>query len=179
MIVASHPTNEFSRLMELHSLNILDTEKDERFDYITQFAARGFKVPICLVSLVDTNRQWFKSVVGLDETETPRAYSFCAHAIYDAKASNLDSCYFEIYDTHKDDRFYDNPLVQGEPWVRSYLGCVLQSESLMNLGTLCLIDVKPRKFTLKEKQMLTLLGASVENLINGNLYTSGIKQMYN
>lgn len=167
MIEAPEPYNELSRLNALYALNILDTGPDERFDNITQFAARGFNVPISLITLVDEKRQWFKSAEGLDITETPRAASFCAHAIIEENSLEIENRLFDIYDTHEDLRFHDNPLVQGPPKIRSYLGYVLKSKS-MNLGTLCIIDTQPRIFTDSEKYLLMILGAFVEVLLNGN-----------
>ncbi|QMU60947.1 MAG: GAF domain-containing protein [Gammaproteobacteria bacterium] len=179
MIVAPLPSNEFLRLQSLQSLNILDTQPDERFDCITRFAAEALSVPICLVSLVDTNRQWFKSVVGLEVTETARTYSFCAHAILKANACDPDSRIFEIEDAYKDIRFHDNPLVLECPWIRSYLGYVLQTKSGLNIGTLCLIGIESRKFTDSEKNLLTVLGNMVENIVNGCRFSAGIEYELN
>lgn len=167
MIIAPEPYNEFSRLNALYALNILDTAPDERFDNITRFAARGFNVPISLITLVDAKRQWFKSAEGLDITETPRTVSFCAHAIIEEKALEIDNRLFDVHDTHEDIRFHDSPLVQESPKIRSYLGYVLKSKS-MNLGTLCIIDTQPRVFTDGDKYLLMILGAFVEVLLNGN-----------
>lgn len=100
------PLDETTRLMSLHSLRILDTEPEERFDRITRMAQRLFKVEICLVSLVDSERQWFKSKQGLDACETPRSISFCGHAI-------LHDDLFLITNATEDERFADNPLVTG------------------------------------------------------------------
>ena len=176
MIAASLSDNELGRIHALHALNILDTQSDERFDSITRFAAHGFNVPISLVSLVDTKRQWFKSKYGLDKQQTPRTQSFCAHAILNDVTNALESRIFEIYDTHNDARFKENPLVVGEPWMRSYIGYILQSESKMNLGTLCLIDTKPKQFTDGEKYLLMILGTMAENLINGKHHATGIEK---
>lgn len=179
ILAAPLPSNELARVQSLRALNILDTQPDERFDSITRFATRGFNVPICLVSLVDTHRQWFKSAQGFDGIETPRKYSFCAHAILEAITHDQDSRIFEVCDTHRDIRFQENPLVQETPQIRAYLGYVLQSESKMNLGTLCIIDTKSREFTKGEKYLLMILGTMVENLINGNHYSTGIEYELN
>ena len=109
------PPDEAMRLAALRSLNILDTPAEERFDRITRLAQRLFDVPIALVSLVDTNRQWFKSCQGLDASETPRSISFCGHAI-------LEDGPLIIEDATKDQRFADNPLVTGPPDIRFYTG---------------------------------------------------------
>lgn len=133
------PANEVERLNALQSLSILDTPAEERFDRLTRLAKRLFDVPIALVSLVDENRQWFKSRVGLDAQETPREVSFCGHAIHDDDI-------FMVNDTHEDDRFADNPLVTGHPDIRFYGGCPLRDTNGNRLGTLCIIDTQPRYF---------------------------------
>jgi diguanylate cyclase (GGDEF)-like protein len=134
------PDNEASRLKTLRSLDILDTPSEERFDRLTRMAKRMFNVPIALVSLVDEDRQWFKSCVGLSATETPRDISFCGHAI-------LGHEIFIIPDAAKDERFADNPLVTGDPKIRFYAGCPLSFTDGSRLGTLCIIDQKPRELT--------------------------------
>ena len=134
------PDNEASRLKTLRSLDILATPSEERFDRLTRMAKRMFNVPIALVSLVDEDRQWFKSCVGLSATETPRDISFCGHAI-------LGHEIFIIPDATKDERFADNPLVTDEPKIRFYAGCPLSFTDGSRLGTLCIIDQKPRELT--------------------------------
>ncbi len=178
MQIAPIPKDEFLRLQVLYSLNILDTQPDERFDCITRFACQHLSIPICLVSLVDAKRQWFKSVQGLEISETPRASSFCAHAILNAGVRIKSSRIFEIPDTYQDLRFSDNPLVIGEPWVRFYIGYVLCSTG-KNIGTLCLIDTEPRRFTYSEKDLLITLGSMVENIISGRPHTIGVEDKLN
>ena len=112
------PADERTRLEILRSLKILDTLPEERFDRLTRLARKLFDVPIALVSLVDVNRQWFKSSAGLDATETPREISFCGHAI-------LGDDILVVSDTQLDERFHDNPLVTGGPAIRFYAGCPL------------------------------------------------------
>lgn len=138
MISPPKPKNESERVEALHRLNILDTGKDERFDRITRIACKLFEVPIALVSLVDSERQWFKSSCGLDAEETPRTTSFCGHAI-------LSDEIMIVENATEDERFSDNPFVLGDPNVRFYLGCPLKIKEY-NVGTLCLIDTKPREF---------------------------------
>ena len=111
MIAAPLPDDENARLSTLRVLRVLDTDPEERFDRLTRMARRLFQVPIALVSLVDADRQWFKSAQGLDVPETPRDVSFCGHAI-------LSDDILLIPDTHADPRFVDNPLVTGAPHVR-------------------------------------------------------------
>lgn len=143
----AYPINEKSRLKNLHSLSILDTPAEERFDRLTRLAKTIFNVPIALVSLIDANRQWFKSCFGLDVRETPRDISFCGHAI-------LGNDCFVIPDATLDERFADNPLVTGEPNIRFYAGCPLQYLDGSQLGTLCIIDTKPRN--LNEEELIAL-----------------------
>jgi len=161
MQIADIPFNEHERLKTLHSLEILDTDTEERFDRLTRLAAHIFKVPISLVSFVDSNRQWFKSCVGLDVRETEREVSFCAHAINDQK--NI----LVVEDATKDPRFHDNPLVTEAPNIRCYIGCTLSAPNGQKLGTLCIIDDKPRQFSLEDLSALEDLARMVEDeLVN-------------
>ena len=149
------PENEASRVSDLKSLSILDTLPEERFDRLTRMSKRLFDVPIALVSLVDENRQWFKSCMGLDVRETPRDISFCGHAI-------LGKDVFVIPDASKDPRFSDNPLVVNAPDIRFYAGCPLKSLNGSKLGTLCIIDREPREFSEDDIETLKDLAAMVE-----------------
>lgn len=153
------PENENERIKSLRDLNILDTPPEERFDRLTKFAAQIFDVPIALVSLVDSNRQWFKSRQGLDATETPRDISFCGHAIMEDKPLVVENALF-------DDRFADNPLVAGDPNIRFYAGQPLRANDGNRVGTLCIIDRKPHSLSDGDKQKLELLGHLVENELN-------------
>ena len=132
------PQDEEKRIQTLRDLLILDTEPEERFDSLTRYAADLYEVPIALVSLVDTNRQWFKSRCGVDATETPRSISFCGHAI-------LESEPLVVNDALNDPRFADNPLVTGEPKIRFYAGAHLIMANGMRVGTLCIIGREPRQ----------------------------------
>jgi len=125
---------------------------------VTRMAKRMFNVSISLVSLVDEDRQWFKSKQGLDTSETPRDISFCGHAI------NQDEL-FIIPDASKDERFFDNPLVTGEPHICFYAGYPLKLSQGINIGTLCLFDPKPRDFDEEDQQLFKDLGAMVEQEI--------------
>ena len=149
------PENEQSRLKKLKSLDVLDTEPEERFDRLTRMCKRLFGVPIALVSLVDENRQWFKSCVGLGVSETPRDISFCGHAI-------LGDDVFVIANATDDVRFADNPLVTDEPHIRFYAGCPLRSLNGSKLGTLCIIDSKPRTMNQEDIETLKDLASMVE-----------------
>ncbi len=150
------PGNEQQRLETLRSLKILDTEAEERFDRLTRMAKRLFDLPIAAVSLVDENRQWFKSRVGLDACETGRDISFCGHAI-------LGDDIFVIEDALQDERFADNPLVTGAPHIRFYAGMPLRHLDGNKLGTLCVIDRRPRVFSDDDRVMLRDLAEMAES----------------
>jgi PAS domain S-box-containing protein len=153
------PADEFERLSALCRLNLLDTAPDERFERITRTAQRLFNVPIALVTLVDSNRQWFKSRAGLTVEETPRKVAFCAHAI-------LDDVPFIIPDARADARFADNPLVTGEPHVRFYAGIALHDTGGWRVGTLCVIDHAPRAFSQADIDALRDLALWTETELN-------------
>lgn len=153
------PEADITRVQKLRSLNLLDTNRDERFDRLTRLAIHVFDVPIALVSLVDENRQWFKSCIGIDVSETSRDVSFCGHAILGNEA-------FVIRDTHQDSRFADNPLVIGEPYIRFYAGYPIKYADGTKLGTLCIVDHKPRDFSVREQLVLRDLAKIVEHEIH-------------
>lgn len=155
MDIATPCEDETERLEALYSLGLLDTPAEERFDRWTRMAQRYFNVPISLICLVDVDRQWFKSRQGLSATETERNISFCGHAIQTDELFIIESA-----DT--DPRFHDNPLVTGPPYIRFYAACPLRAPNGQRVGTLCLIDDKPRKFPAKDAQLLKELGLLVE-----------------
>ena len=155
MIEPPKPDDELQRVAELCQLQVLDTPSEERFDRITRTAQRLFGVPIALISLIDENRQWFKSKQGLNASQTPRSISFCGHAILREDA-------FIIPDTLQDERFHDNPLVTGAPHIRFYAGMPLHGPSGYRLGTLCLIDQAPRVFDEAQIAALADLAAWAE-----------------
>lgn len=148
------PQDEKIRVDTLRSLDVLDTLPEERFDRLTRLAKRMFGVPIALVSLVDENRQWFKSCIGLGASETSRDISFCGHAI-------LGNGVFIIPNAIEDQRFADNPLVLGDPNIRFYAGCPLSLNG-HKLGTLCIIDQKPRNLEREDIEALKDLAFMVE-----------------
>ena len=152
------PEDETVRIATLRSLGLLDTPAEERFDRLTRLAKRLFAVPIALVTLIDTDRQWFKSCVGSSLTETSRDISFCGHAI-------LGEDVFVIADTLADERFFDNPLVTGPPYIRFYAGCPLRAPNGSKLGTLCLIDVERREFDTESIHLLQDLAQLAEQEI--------------
>lgn len=155
MIKPPTPHDETLRLQSLHSLKILDTHPEDRYDRITRLATRVFDVPIALVSLVDKDRQWFKARQGLDACETSREISFCGHAI--AKDD-----VFIVEDASLDERFSDNPLVIEDPHIRFYAGYPLKSPCGGRIGTLCIIDRVARSFSEEDAEMLQEMGQMVE-----------------
>jgi signal transduction histidine kinase len=154
MIAPAFPADEAERLEYLQSLDILDTAPESEFDQLVQLASAICGTPIALVTLVDHDRQWFKARLGLDVSETSREVSFCGHTI-------LQKDIMEIPDTHKDNRFHDNPLVTNDPNIRFYAGIPLTTQNGFNLGSLCVIDSKPRILTDEQKLYLKILGRQV------------------
>ncbi len=148
------PENEEKRLEVLKGYNVLDTLPEKQYDDLTRLASIICEAPITLISLLDEERQWFKSHYGLDVEETPREMSFCQYAI-------LDDQIFEVQDSHTDQRFADNPLVTSHPYIRFYAGAPLRSPEGVNIGTLCVIDRVPRKLTDKQREALEILANEV------------------
>jgi diguanylate cyclase (GGDEF)-like protein len=155
MSAAPIPADEKERLQSLKSLNILETAMEERFERVTRLASRLLDVPMSAISFIDGGRQWFKSIQGLNATETPREHSFCAHAY-------LGDSLFEVPDATEDDRFWDNPLVTGDPSIRFYAGQPIKAPDGRTIGTLCVIDRKPRRLTSNQVEDLKDLAAMVE-----------------
>lgn len=158
--------NEQQRLAQVQALEILDTPAEERYDRITRVAQRMFNVPIALVSVIDANRQWFKSSVGTCLQETPRNISFCAHAILDNKT-------FVIEDAHLDDRFIKNSLVTEPPHIRFYAGRPIRlpatySPETGNMGTLCILDTKPRTMSEDDLELLDDLALMIESEVHAH-----------
>ncbi len=151
---------ESERIESLNSYLVLDSDSEEEIDNLTQLASDICETPISLVSLVDSDRQWFKSKVGLEVNETSRDLAFCAHAI------NGTDDFFIVEDAREDNRFFDNPLVTDAPLVIFYAGFVLKSDQDLPLGTLCVIDNKPRKLSDKQIRALKSLSTQIMNLLN-------------
>ena len=163
------PANEKERLKALHGYEILNSLTEFEFDRITELASIICNVPISLVSLVDENRQWFKSAVGLDVKETPRELAFCQYAI-------MDDVLFEVNDAAADDRFKDNELVTGDPNIRFYAGFPLVDPNGYGLGTLCVIDRIPRTLNKKQKRALELLAGRSDIAYCGAAFKRTIKK---
>ena len=160
MIIPEKYKNEDERIKLLESYSILDTLPEIDYDNLTAIAAEICGTPISLISFVDKERQWFKSHHGLNVSETPRDYSFCAYAINDP--DNV----FIIDDSRKDVRFYDNPIVSGDPNVIFYAGVPLINENGLPLGTLCVIDHKPKTLTPNQIRSLKALSDQTMKLLD-------------
>lgn len=159
MIGPLEPQNEKERLDSLESYSILDSLPEEDYDSLTAIASQICNTHISLVSLIDDKRQWFKSHHGLDVDETPKEYAFCAHAINDPHEV------FVVEDAREDERFHDNPLVTGAPYVIFYAGVPLVNEEGMPLGTLCVIDKEPKNLNEEQINSLRALSKQVMNLM--------------
>jgi len=155
MRTAPLPPDEKERLAALYALNLINDKEEERFDTITRLVVRIFEVPIAYIALIEANRQWFKSEVGLGLCSTARDVSFCSHTI-------LGNSLLIIPDTLLDDRFRDNPLVTGEPYARFYAGVPVAGPRGHKVGTLCLMDKKPRELSDHEQMVLIDMGKLVE-----------------
>ncbi len=162
MLTPAIPEDEAQRMAALHSLGVLFTPSEERFDRITRLASKFLGTPISVVSLVADKCQWFKSTQGLDATETPREISFCGHAILGEET-------FIVENAVQDSRFSDNPLVTTDPSIRAYAGHPLHAEDGHRVGTLCVIDRIPRKFTSEQLEVLRDLAALVETELQRGL----------
>jgi PAS domain S-box-containing protein len=152
------PANELERIKALEGYSIMDSLPEKEYDAITQLASFICKTPIALVSLLDQDRQWFKSIIGLGVTEAPREISFCQYTIMGDEV-------YEVSNALLDEKFADNPLVTANPNIRFYAGAPLKDKEGFNLGTLCVIDTEPRVLTIDQKKALELLGEQVVSLL--------------
>ena len=158
MSAAPKPINEAERLRALSEYRILGTRPEESFDNITSMAAMICHVPIALISLVDQSQQWFKSRVGCDQQETERDISFCGHTILNPKPLIVE-------DALEDQRFADNPLVKKDPHIRMYAGFPLNTPNHQRIGTLCVIDHRPKSLTSVQFQVMQRLADQVVILL--------------
>jgi len=161
---------EKQRLTTLDLYKILDTESEKVFDDLTTLAANICQTPISLISLVDEDRQWFKSNHGLEVSETPREHAFCAHAIWQEKVMTVENAL-------DDERFQNNPLVTGDPNIRFYAGAPLIMNSGQSLGTLCVIDRQPRKLSAEQYEALETLRNAVVSQIELNRAIRELRQL--
>jgi len=150
--------DEARRLAALGSTGLLDTPAEEVFDRITWLATHATECPMALLTLLSARRQWFKSRIGLEERETPRAHAFCSHTI-------MQDDLFVVEDAHEDARFADNPLVLGAPHIRFYAGFPLRDADGLALGALCVLDTEPRRLRERERRALVELAAIVADEI--------------
>jgi hypothetical protein len=170
-VKAPQPDNESTRMATLQSLEILDTLPEQTYDDITYLASQLVDAPIALITLVDADRQWFKSCLGLDVQETPRDHAFCAHAILDPKSLLV------VPNATEDRRFADNPLVTGPPHIRFYAGAPLVYSDGSALGTLCVIDSEPHAITPLQKQSLRVLARQVVAQMELRKTLSDVKEL--
>ncbi len=166
---ADYLENENSRIQKLLSYRILDTAPETAYDDLTALAAYICNAPTSLVSLIDVSKQWVKSRVGFESTETPRNIAFCAYAI-------LQRGVMVVPDTHADDRFADNPLVTGAPYIRFYAGAPLVTSDGYALGTLCVIDYQPRQLDEAQLKALEVLARQVVSHLELRLSVLRIQQ---
>ncbi len=162
--------NEHQRLATLLNYEVLDSEDEQAFNELTELASAVCGTPISLISLVDDQRQWFKSRVGLGATETPKSIAFCSHAI-------LQNEVFEIPNALEDSRFADNPLVTGDPDIRFYAGAPLVAPDGSPIGTLCVIDRKPKQLTDDQARALQILSKQVISQLELRLHTRRLEKI--
>ena len=161
MQIPAIPHDEVQRIEALKSLDVVYTPAEERFDRLTRLASRALDMPFALVSLVGERTQWFKSAHGMAASESPRELSFCGHAI-------LADETFIVEDASADPRFSDNPAVTSGPMVRAYAGCPVHAQDGSRVGTLCVVDTKPRKFSPEQLEVLRDLAAVVDTELQHN-----------
>ncbi len=170
MIVAPIPENEAERLNELKNLQILDSPEEQDYDDVVKLASAICNTPMSLVSLVDSQRQWFKARIGIDDPETNRDVAFCAHAI-------LNDELMVVPNAIEDERFFDNPYVINNPNVRFYAGMPLVTRSGYKIGTLCVLDSQPRELTDEQKFALRTLGKQVINMLELRLKNQRLSKL--
>jgi sigma-B regulation protein RsbU (phosphoserine phosphatase) len=156
MITAPSAADETERLTDLRALEVLDTPSEERFDRIIRLAKGVFHVPIAYIALIDSDRQWFKAKCGIDVDQTGREISFCGHTIMQDEA-------LIVPDATQDERFWDNPLVVGKPYIRFYAGYPLKGPKGFKVGTFCVADRRPRTFDDGQREIFSQLAALAEH----------------
>tara|TARA_R110002050_G_scaffold292053_2_gene447030 strand:+ start:586 stop:1788 length:1203 start_codon:yes stop_codon:yes gene_type:complete len=173
MKIPDIPENEEQRLKELYKYSLLDTFYEDEYDQITKMASNICGTPISLISLIDKDRQWFKSNIGLGLPETPRDFAFCAHAINSPQET------FIIPDSRKDERFFDNPFVLNEPNIVFYAGVPLVTGDNIALGTLCVIDSEPKNLSAEKQEALEDLASQVVKLFELRRKTKELERLVN
>lgn len=168
MQLAAIPDNESQRLEALYRYNILDTDAEQGFDDLAQLASYICDAPIAVITMVDKDRQWFKSKIGLDVAETPRDIGFCAHVVNQTEL-------FVVPDASKDERFFDNPMVTDAPHVRFYAGAPLITPDGQVIGSLCTIDSKPRQLSEQQRKALIALSRQVISQMELRLNVKNLK----
>lgn len=154
------PANEKERVCAVHALDILDTATEERFEVITDEAIEKLQVPIATITIIDTDREWFKSYKGLDVQENARSVSFCGHAL-------LENTMTIVPDTLKDERFADNPMVVNSPFVRFYAGMALHEDKTgLAVGVFCIKDTEPKEMSVDEISIFLDLAERAEKEVN-------------
>jgi DNA-binding MarR family transcriptional regulator len=181
MQLAPIPFDEAQRLDALQCLNILDAESEERFDRIVNIAQRLFDVPIAFIALVDDKRVWFKSKYNYNACEGPRDISFCGHAICNVVTDDATSRLFEVVNAENDERFIDNPYVTKVKGIRYYMAFILRSKDNYNIGTLCIVDSRPRTLSAADKKVFLDLGfiAEIELINNRYIPRLGVSNDHN
>ncbi|QNA46338.1 GAF domain-containing protein [Lacibacter sediminis] len=169
MLIAQLPRFEELRLSDLHLYELLDTPGETEFDELRELAAQICNCPISLITLIDKDRQWFKSKQGIAESETSRDVSFCSHAILNNEIMIID-------DAASDERFFDNPLVTGDMNVRFYAGAPIISPTGQNLGTICVIDTRPRQLTTAQERAMEILSNQITKLLELRLKSKVLEQ---
>lgn len=170
MIKAPIPDNEAERLISVKAMQLLSTPEEEIFDRITRVAKRVFNVPIVLITVLDENRQWFKSQIGIDVKETPRDISFCGHTVHAGEMVVVENA-------KTDPRFSDNPLVCGGPEISFYAGRPLINVEGFIVGALCLIDRVPRVMSADDQAMLNDFGYWVESVFTTRHLSRAVKEL--
>lgn len=163
------PADEGARQRDLEQLHILDTPADPQIDALLRIAQRLFGTRTVLVTLIDGDRQWFKARRGVALAETPRKVSFCGHAIH-------SEAIMEVQDALQDPRFCDNPLVQGEPFIRFYAGIPLHGPAGYKIGTFCLIDPSPRQLTEEQRQSMRDFARLIDDVFNMQLQQGNLQK---
>ncbi len=170
MVPPHIPSDDHRRLKELYRYEVLDTSYEDEFNDVAQLAATICKTPIALVSMVDAKRQWFKAKYGIEHNEFAREISFCGHTI------TADTSIFEIEDATKDERFIDNPLVTGEPYIRFYAGVPLVNSNGFKVGTISVLDTKPGMLSAEQAFTLQTMAKQVVKLLDQNLLNKQLEQ---